>query len=740
MKSKFLKVIVPCIAIILLSLLVYGVRANEQLTIVDFKYYNGHPNSGILYSDNRLLLWGEYGPNTTLENIKSFELLYSGELAYLTQDNVFYDSGETHENIVEYAFAGDGSLGDVAYKDIDDNLYVRDRVSNWHSFFTDSEEKIIATDVKDFMLVGHWDESTLLYTTNDDVLHALGVNYFGSKINEGNDFTEIYDLLENIKTFTEDYAISNDGKLYYFQKTLVKPTVVFENIKEVIATSFEGELNLYYVKKLDDTYACLFMNKNDDHGSIVSTGEIALDFIPKQTLHSYILGENGNLYKVDVENMNYKLVDKNIKQISASYNDGYYISEPVFYALTDSDELYYYVTQEDGASGNEFVGALLHNSWFYGKHKLLSNVESIEYMQYSVILLTDGSVLRFGRNTYNEFNNPELPSSNIPIKINDLINDGREISSLEVVLGDTGKTKLTVDEEVDYYSTVVPYNASVRETIWSSSNEEVVTVDKDGLVKAVGVGSAEICTTLKSNSNMKDCTTVNVYPKVSSVEITTGESVDAELYERIVLTAQVYPLEALDQEVVWTVSDENIENIRLTQYDYTLGTHLPNNQTYVTVYAGGSYTITATTKNGLYSDTITINTVERVSSIDFDIDYEHYDGVNNAFIYLSESNTLDIGYVVYPSTATNQNVTWESLDPEIATIDSTGKITAHKTGRASITVSSVDGGASRTFNVLVYDYNTDNIVIGDVTGDGLVDVLDLIRLRRYLAGLEDSLQ
>jgi len=55
-------------------------------------------------------------------------------------------------------------------------------------------------------------------------------------------------------------------------------------------------------------------------------------------------------------------------------------------------------------------------------------------------------------------------------------------------------------------------------------------------------------------------------------------------------------------------------------------------------------------------------------------------------------------------------------------------------------VRSVDGGADRTFNVLVYDYNTDNMVIGDVTGDGLVDILDLIRLRRYLAGLEDSLQ
>ena len=38
------------------------------------------------------------------------------------------------------------------------------------------------------------------------------------------------------------------------------------------------------------------------------------------------------------------------------------------------------------------------------------------------------------------------------------------------------------------------------------------------------------------------------------------------------------------------------------------------------------------------------------------------------------------------------------------------------------------------FNVIVYDENKG--IIGDVNGDGEVNILDVIKLRKYLAGLE----
>ena len=63
-----------------------------------------------------------------------------------------------------------------------------------------------------------------------------------------------------------------------------------------------------------------------------------------------------------------------------------------------------------------------------------------------------------------------------------------------------------------------------------------------------------------------------------------------------------------------------------------------------------------------------------------------------------------IPYSIYPQNATNQAVTWSSSNPAVATIDATGKVTALSVGTTVITVTTVDGGKSDTFNVNVYKY------------------------------------
>lgn len=49
-----------------------------------------------------------------------------------------------------------------------------------------------------------------------------------------------------------------------------------------------------------------------------------------------------------------------------------------------------------------------------------------------------------------------------------------------------------VGDRVSILATVAPQDATNKLLTWTSNNESVVTVDSDGLVKAVGVGSAEI--------------------------------------------------------------------------------------------------------------------------------------------------------------------------------------------------------------------------------------------------------
>ncbi|RNB85850.1 hypothetical protein EDM56_17780 [Brevibacillus fluminis] len=56
---------------------------------------------------------------------------------------------------------------------------------------------------------------------------------------------------------------------------------------------------------------------------------------------------------------------------------------------------------------------------------------------------------------------------------------------------------------------------------------------------------------------------------------------------------------------------------------------------------------------------------------------------------------------IYPSYATNQQVSWKSSDPAVATVDETGLVTPRAAGEANITVTTNDGGKSATSRVTV---------------------------------------
>lgn len=58
--------------------------------------------------------------------------------------------------------------------------------------------------------------------------------------------------------------------------------------------------------------------------------------------------------------------------------------------------------------------------------------------------------------------------------------------------------KLYINESEQLIATFVPENATERNLVWSSSDEKVVTVDDNGVVKAKGVGRAEIIVTAEN--------------------------------------------------------------------------------------------------------------------------------------------------------------------------------------------------------------------------------------------------
>ena len=120
-----------------------------------------------------------------------------------------------------------------------------------------------------------------------------------------------------------------------------------------------------------------------------------------------------------------------------------------------------------------------------------------------------------------------------------------DVKDLEILLGES--KKLT--------ATVLPSNAEDKTVTWKSSDKEIVMVDSEGEVLALGIGDATITVT---TSNGKEASVnVSVKPiKVTEIKLNESE-VNLKVGESVILEATVIPENATDKSIEW--SSENLE-------------------------------------------------------------------------------------------------------------------------------------------------------------------------------------
>ena len=226
-------------------------------------------------------------------------------------------------------------------------------------------------------------------------------------------------------------------------------------------------------------------------------------------------------------------------------------------------------------------------------------------------------------------------------------------------------------------ATVTPDNATDKSVTWTSSDEKVATVSKDGSVKGVAGGKCTI--TAKTNSGGKTATcSVSVTQGVSGIHF---EKERETMYESETLTLEpvITPITATDTKVTWKSSDTKVANV--------------NASGVVTARAAGTAIITATTADGGFSDSVTITVTKRVPVTGIYIPYNK--------ISLQAGNTYTISAQIYPSNASNRNILWESSDTSVAAVFKGGEVSANGPGTATITATTEDGGFSYRCTVTV---------------------------------------
>ena len=162
------------------------------------------------------------------------------------------------------------------------------------------------------------------------------------------------------------------------------------------------------------------------------------------------------------------------------------------------------------------------------------------------------------------------------------------------------KWDLEVDEEVQLIANILPENASIQTVTWSSSDPDVATVDQEGNVKAISIGTAVITVATTASGHTATCEIEVIKTDLNGISLENNPA-DAKVFDDIYstrnLTVTYIPSNATNKNIAsWTSSNTAVAEV--------------DQNGRVTFKGTGTVQITVTAEEGGYQ-----------SSLDIQVDY-----------------------------------------------------------------------------------------------------------------------
>lgn len=203
---------------------------------------------------------------------------------------------------------------------------------------------------------------------------------------------------------------------------------------------------------------------------------------------------------------------------------------------------------------------------------------------------------------------------------------------------------------------------------YTSSDPNVLTVDENGNITAVGIGTAEVAMSSK-DGKITTSKVVEVVVTPVSLDMVDKITLTKEKNSKAKLEAVVQPEDATHVEIEFTSSNEDVATV--------------NSDGEINAVDVGEATITASIKEADLTAECVVTVVPDLESIE----------LSDTSLKLKKDGTAQLTATANPDGASIDGITFASDAPNVATVDEEGNVTAIADGKATITASVGDVSA-----------------------------------------------
>lgn len=238
----------------------------------------------------------------------------------------------------------------------------------------------------------------------------------------------------------------------------------------------------------------------------------------------------------------------------------------------------------------------------------------------------------------------------------------KSVASLKL---ETTSKAMYVGETYRLYYTIAPADASSSAVTWTSTNTSIASVNAEGLISAKAVGTAVIIARTKDGGFVATCT-ITVSRTATAVKLdVTKLTLNVGDYYSFITT--LTPADSTETTLTWQSSDTSVAVVSKSGR--------------VTAKKAGQAIIMVKTKSGS-TGFCTVKVLQGVTGIE----------ISDTEATVDMGDKIELTASVIPSGATDQGISWESSDTDIATVDKDGVVKGISGGVAIITATSDDGG------------------------------------------------